>query len=158
MADPAGFEELFRAEYPPVLRVVEAILGERGRSEELTQDAFAEAYARWRRVGGYDRPGAWVRRVAIRRAVRERSRAVVALSPPADEPSSEQHLDIGRALAALPTRQRAAVALHYLVDLPVAEVAQAMGCAPATVKVHLHRARARLAELLDAPEPTRRDA
>jgi DNA-directed RNA polymerase specialized sigma24 family protein len=45
--------------------------------------------------------------------------------------------------------QRAAIALHYLDDLSIKAVAQALGCAPATAKVHLHRARQRLGAILN---------
>lgn len=57
-------------------------------------------------------------------------------------------LDLARAVASLPAQQRAAVALFYLEDLPVEEVAQLLDVSTSTVKQHLHRARARLATLL----------
>jgi hypothetical protein len=44
-----------------------------------------------------------------------------------------------------PRMQRAAIALHYLDDLPVNQVALTIGCAEATARVHLHRGRQRLA-------------
>ncbi len=52
------------------------------------------------------------------------------------------------AVRALPARQAQAIALHYLEDRPVAEIAEILGCAPATVKVHLHRGRRALADTL----------
>jgi len=150
-----GFSALFRAEFPSVLRVVQAIVGDRAVAQEVTQDAFVEALRRWPKVGAHERPGAWVRRVAIRRAVRVRDRRIAEPSP--DEPASGRgdapaDLDLHRAVAALPRAQRAAVALFYLEDRPVAEVAELMGCSAATVKVHLHRARARLAQTLTSIE------
>jgi RNA polymerase sigma-70 factor (ECF subfamily) len=48
----------------------------------------------------------------------------------------------------LPRNQRLAIMLHYVDDLAVTDVASAMGCAEATVRVHLHRGRRRLAELM----------
>ena len=54
-----------------------------------------------------------------------------------------------RALRALPDRQRVAVALHYLADLSVADVAAAMGISEGAVKTHLHRARSQLAVSLE---------
>ncbi|HEX2030555.1 MAG TPA: sigma-70 region 4 domain-containing protein, partial [Actinomycetota bacterium] len=75
-----------------------------------------------------------------------RRRRVAALDPPA--PPSGADLDLARALRQLPAAQRAAVVLHYLEDRPVAEVAALMACSPSTAKVHLHRARKRLAALL----------
>ena len=52
---------------------------------------------------------------------------------------------------ALPKRQAQAIALHYLEDRPVAEVADILDCSPSTAKVHLHKGRVRLAERLRAP-------
>lgn len=52
------------------------------------------------------------------------------------------------ALRSLPDRQAQAVALHYLEDLPVSEIARVLDIAEGTVKVHLHRGRLALAELL----------
>jgi RNA polymerase sigma-70 factor (ECF subfamily) len=149
-----GFSDWFRAEYAPVLRVVEVVVGDRAVAQEVTQDAFVEALRRWRRVRGYDRPGAWVRRVAIRKAMRARQRrASEPVLPAAATVGADQaDPDLLDAVRALPAAQRAAVALFYLEDRPVTEVAELMGCSPSTVKVHLHRARARLADAL-ALEP-----
>ncbi|MCA1695161.1 MAG: hypothetical protein LC749_10765, partial [Actinobacteria bacterium] len=73
-ADWEGFDALFRREYPEIVRTAYGVLGERQAAEDVAQEAFARLYARWPRVGSYDRPGAWVRRVAIRVAVREKGR------------------------------------------------------------------------------------
>lgn len=64
-----SFEDAFRAEYPGIVRVVTPIVGSVADAEAVTQDAFVKAFTRWRRIGGYDRPGAWVQRVAVRDAV-----------------------------------------------------------------------------------------
>ncbi len=68
--------------------------------------------------------------------------------PPPDEP----HDEVWRAVAALPGKQRAAVALHYLEDRPVQEIAQILSCSPATARVHLHRGRRALASTLEGVE------
>lgn len=73
-AELDGYAILFRREYPSILRMSYAIIGDRQAAQEVCQEAFARLYANWARVGGYERPGAWVRRVAIRLAVRQRSR------------------------------------------------------------------------------------
>jgi RNA polymerase sigma-70 factor (ECF subfamily) len=57
-------------------------------------------------------------------------------------------VDVQRSLLRLPARQRAVVVLHYFEDRPVREVAELLGVEEATVKVHLHRARSRLRQLL----------
>jgi RNA polymerase sigma-70 factor (ECF subfamily) len=146
----SAFGWLFRDEYPAIVRTAYLMLGDRSAAEDVAQEAFIRLYARWRRISRYERPGAWVRRVAIRLASRARRRIPPA-QPSADHPAptaAPADLDLQRAILALPANQRAAVVLHYLEDLPVEEVAELMGVAPATARVHLHRARRRLATLL----------
>ena len=101
-----------------------------------------EALRHWRKVQRMESPGGWVRRVAIRDAARSRAdgRFVFSLEVErvrlTDEPASLS-LDVRIALLALPVRQRAAIALHYLDDRPVAEIASLLGCSESTVKTHL---------------------
>lgn len=115
-----------------------------------------KAFVRWGRIRRYDRPGAWVRRVAIRDGVRlaERSRRMVGREPVrhAEPEDAAGRVDLQHALADLPPRQRAALVLHYLADWPTAEVANALGCAESTVRVHLHRGRTALAAALQPEE------
>jgi DNA-directed RNA polymerase specialized sigma24 family protein len=70
-----GFDALFAREFPRVARPIHHVLGDRARAEEVTQDAFLELLRHWSKVAAYDRPDLWVRRVAIRKAQRERHRA-----------------------------------------------------------------------------------
>jgi len=145
------FEWVFRSAYPSVLRTVFVILHDQGRAEEVTQDAFVRLYERWRGPG-IDRPEAWVRKVAVRLAIkqarRNREKRVVTLVDQTGAGDPLPDVDLARAIAWLPTQQRAAVALFYLEDRPVDEVAQLLGVSTSTAKQHLHRARTRLAELL----------
>ncbi len=103
-------------------------------------------------ISHYERPDAWVRRVAIRMAIRadrrERLRPRLERELEATPLPGPVDIDLLRAIHQLPTSQRAAVALFYLEDRPVSEVAQILACAEVTAKVHLHRARKRLADLL----------
>jgi RNA polymerase sigma-70 factor (ECF subfamily) len=149
------FTWFFRAEFPQVARTVFLVLRDAGRAEDIAQEAFLALYARWPRISRYERPDLWVRRVAIRLAVRaagrERMRATrepgspaaVAAAPP--EPADP---DVMAAIRTLSPAQRATVVLFYFEDRPVAEIAQILRSAESTVRVHLTRARARLAELL----------
>ena len=61
--------------------------------------------------------------------------------------------ELGAAVADLTPQQRAVVALHYLDDLPVAEVAAAMSLSEGAVKYHLHQARGRLRATLGPDQP-----
>ena len=146
------FEWVFRSTYPSVLRTTYLILHDRGRAEEVTQDAFLRLCERWRGVHRVELPEAWVRRVAVRAAIRSAQRTRLRSAPPpdAEQPTWDQlpDVDLARAVASLPPQQRAAVALHYLDDLPVEEVAHHLGVSTSTVKQHLFRARSRLAVML----------
>jgi RNA polymerase sigma-70 factor (ECF subfamily) len=155
-----SFEDAFRADYAAVVRVVAPIVGSVADAEGVTQDAFLKALTRWRTVGRYDRPGAWVRRVAIRDAVRfaerHRRRAPAPVEAADEHAGADERLDLLEALRRIPARQRACIVLHHLDGWPAAEVAEALGCSEATVRVHLHRGRTALAAMLraDVKEPS----
>ena len=142
----------FREAYPRVFGTVKVIVRDRGRAEDVTQDAFVQLYANWSRISHYERPEAWVRRVAIRMAVRdakrESARPRLELAGSVTKIEHAPDLDVRRAITALPPVQRATVALFYLEDLPVEDVARILGSSRTAVKVNLHKARARLAEAL----------
>ena len=147
------FDWWFRASYSSVARTVFVVVGDRGRAEEITQDAFVQMLRHWSSVRGYERPDAWVRRVAIRIAVKqakrermrgERERLAVVRTDPTPLPDP----DLAAGVAQLSPMQRAAVVLFYWEDLSVFDIARALGVSESTVKQHLFRARARLAGLL----------
>lgn len=149
-AGSARLEDLYRAEAPNVWR---ALYAYSGGSREIADDALAEAFARAlvhdRRIRN---PLAWVYRVAFRVAaseLRERKREEHVREQLVDAPEASPVID---ALRRLTPMQRAAVVLHYEVDLPVDEVARRLGVASPTVRVHLHRGRKRLRELLGTEE------
>ena len=144
-----AFEMFFLAEHGSVLRTVQLILGDRQAAEDATQEAFYRLLVHWRKVSQYERPGAWVRRVAIRIATRARRfRNVEEIEPSRSETESAGRVDLQRALRALSPAQRTAVVLFYYEDRAVGEVASLMSCSEGAVKTHLHRARKHLAEVL----------
>ena len=146
------FEWVFRSAYHSVLRTVFVILHDLGRAEEVTQDAFLRLYERWQGVVDIDHPEAWVRQVAVRSAIKQAKRnRMMHVVRQVDETAARDRLpdiDLARAVASLPAQQRAAVALFYLEDRSVQEMAHLLGVSTSTAKQHLHRARARLAEVL----------
>src|SRR5437899_13100294 len=108
------FEMFFLAEHGSVLRTVQLILGDRQAAEDATQEAFYRLLVHWRKVSQYERPGAWVRRVAIRIAVRARgSRRRDEIAPARSGVDAGAHVDLHRALHAIGPAQRAAVVLFY---------------------------------------------
>jgi RNA polymerase sigma factor (sigma-70 family) len=153
MAPVGGdFDSLFAAEYAAVLRTVSLICHDAHQAQDITQDAFVELLRHWEKVSRYDRPGAWVRRVAIRRLIKtvrreaRRREAERAFEPPTTlEPAD---IDVLRAVKELPMRQRTAVVLYYYEDRPLDEVAELLDCSASTAAVHVHRARTKLGGLL----------
>ena len=155
MADD-GFAAFYAGSYRRLLGQLFAVTGDLAEAENVLQEAYARAFARWSRVGDYDLPEAWVRRVAINlaamaeRSLRRRARALLRLGPPPLVPElSPDLLDLRDALAALPLAQRQVIVLHHLVGLPVEEVARELRLAPGTVKSRLARGRAAMAGALD---------
>lgn len=146
---PVEFDEVFRDSFPVVVRTVYLVTGDWEVARDLTQDAFVQLLRHWRKLAHYDNPGAWTRRVAIRLAVRDQRRGVaVRASARPEPPDLDGALDLREAILTLPRAQRAAVSLHYLAGLPVADVAATLGCTASTARTHLQRARERLATLL----------
>lgn len=152
-----AFEGLARLERPALVAFAWSLTGSLATAEEVAQEAIAAAWLAWDQVGGYDKPGAWMRRVvANKSATRRRSagREERALTRLAGRRSSntvdlpEPDAVLWRAVRELPERQAQAVALFYLEDLSVAAIAEILDCADSTVKVHLHKARKSLARTL----------
>jgi RNA polymerase sigma-70 factor (sigma-E family) len=139
------FADFYRARGSSLRRTAYVVVGDWYLAEDLTQQAMAKVYARWRRVRTETR-AAYARRAVVneclshlRRRRPEVSTANVpdaAYDPQPDPPST----DLGAALALLPARQRAIVALRFLEDLSVREVAEILGIAEGTVKSQTARA------------------
>lgn len=153
---------IYQASHQRLVVQLYGITGDLQEAQDVVQEAFVRGLSRGGRFASMDNPEAWLRTVAINVArTRWRRRQVLAsllLRQAASEPGAlpgmgENHVALVAALRHLPWPQREVVVLHYLADVPVDEIASSLGLAPGTVKSRLHRARARLAELLDASEP-----
>jgi len=155
--DPAEpFGAFFQREFFSMVALAQAVSGDPAAGEDIAAEAMLRASQRWDRLSGYDRPGAWVRRVTInlasnRRRRRATERRWLARQRPEESTTAGPEFDdvLWAAVASLPTKQRAAIALRYIDDLPVAEIADALGCTTSTATSHLHKARTTLAELLE---------
>jgi RNA polymerase sigma-70 factor, ECF subfamily len=152
----AAFEDFFRREYPAMVALAAAVSRSPHTAEDLAQEAMLRARRHWDRIGAFDKPGTWVRRVTInlslnsRRGVAREARTRLAWwerSEPAEQPQALDP-DLLDALHALSPRQRAAVSLHYLEDRSTSEIADLLGCSESTARVHLHRGRQALAQHL----------
>ncbi len=155
------FAELFRAEYPGLVRELRLILGDQRLAEDVAAEGFVELWRHWETVGGFNRPGAWVRRVALRKAGRarwrRRRRRVVEASFHPMQSADDDNVDLVAALGQLSKAQRTAVVMHHLGGWPTADIAEVLGCADVTVRSHLSRGRHRLAELLEDRNQTEVD-
>ena len=153
--DDAELERIFRSEYARLVQVVSIVLHDGDAATDVVQDAFVQAGRHWPRISGYDDPTQWLRRVAVNRALsvrrgrRRQDAALHRLASPVAATDREPSLDFDAALARLPRGQRAVVALFYVADLPVHEIASVLEIAPGTVKSQLHDARRALAPQLE---------
>ncbi|MFM6852118.1 MAG: RNA polymerase sigma factor [Terrabacter sp.] len=151
-AEEQEYDWYFRACFPPVSRTVFLMVHDRELAQDVTQEALYRMLRHWRTVSHYERPEAWVRRVAIRIAVRElQRRAAGASKERLAQPMTYDELpdpDVARAVADLAPMQRAVVVLFYWEDRPVHEIAEVLAVSDSTVKQHLFRARQRLATML----------
>ena len=150
--DESDYEWYFRAFFTEVARTVFLIIHDRSRAEDLAQEAFVQMLRHWRTVATYERPEAWVRRVAIRLAIHELNREGKRKGKEilAQDKRYDQLPDpyVARAVSELAPMQRAAVVLHYWEDQPVREIARVLRVSESTIKQHLHRARIHLAKRL----------
>ena len=144
-------ERLFHEEAPGIWRALYAFTG---GSREIADDALAEAFARAIANGTpIRRPVPWLYAVSFRIAAaelrRRRTTGEPVEAPTVDAPEVSPVLE---ALRQLSPNQRAAIVLFYEADLPVADVARRLGVSSATARVHLHRGRNHLRELLGNEE------
>jgi RNA polymerase sigma-70 factor (ECF subfamily) len=149
------FDDFFRAEQPKMVALAIALTGVPEVARDLAQDALVKAYRAWPSVRAMDKPGAWLRRITINGALswhRSHGRETAARARMRPEPTSvlpDAESDrFWTAVRSLPERQRAAIALHYLEDMSVVDVATALEVTSGTVKASLFAARATLAAAL----------
>jgi RNA polymerase sigma-70 factor (sigma-E family) len=145
------FDGFYLAHYGETVAMAYGYTADLTESQDIAQEAFSRAWQRWKVISHYEQPVSWVRRVATHLAhsrwrrlkvasaylMRQRTEDLPELSP--------DHVDLVAALRTLPTTQRKAIVLHYLADLPVAQIAEELGVSDGTVKSWLHRGRNALA-------------
>ena len=155
MADDGYVREVYEASYRRLVAQTYAVAGDRVEAEDAVQEAFARAVAAGDRFRRVDNPEAWLRTVALNVLRRRWRRASLfrALTPrlatPADVPGiSEDHVAVVQGLRSLPFQQRETLALFYLGDLSVQEIAATLGVADGTVKSRLTRGRTALAAVM----------
>ena len=158
------FAAFVRAHQRGLLRAAYLVCGDRAQAEDAVQEAFAKLASRWQKVREGN-PDAYVRRVVYhdvvsgwRRWGRRQSPAdpvevgVLMERRGVDDPL-ESWVEGADVRAALPPRQRAVMVLRYYEDLSEAQIAEALGIAPGTVKTLARGALVNLRRLLPGVAP-----
>ena len=148
---PADFAAYVAARGHALLRFAYLVTGDRVECADLVQEALERAWPRWDALVARGSHEAYLRRSIANGAI-SRWRKLRQVVPVAEPSSTETMLaegteDIRAAwelCAKLPPVQRAAVVLRFYEDLSYAEIAEALGCAEATARSHVHRALAAL--------------
>ncbi|MFJ9241561.1 RNA polymerase sigma factor [Streptomyces sp. NPDC101776] len=161
------FEDFFAGAYGRVLAQVIMLCGSREDAEDVTQEAFLEAYRAWDRIAGYELPEAWVYRVAVQRLWKTRRRRRTGQDRLPDVPvpvragpeQSAEAREVLRLLAALPSRQRVTMVLFCLHGWSQKEIAETLRMTRGGVAANVSKARRTLKEALDmaADDTSRHD-
>jgi RNA polymerase sigma-70 factor (ECF subfamily) len=158
--DEVELREFLRERYPRLVGAVALVTGDAASAEDAVQEAIVRAWERTERgeqIVALDR---WVATVAMnlsrsrlrRLRVERLARPKLVAAPPV-QPTPDR-IDVARALADLPRRQREVAVLRYFLDLSIEEIAEQMRTSEGTVKSQLFKARAHLAETLSLVEDT----
>ena len=138
-------DRLYRSERDRLRRLAYLMTGRQHVADEVVHDAFVRLHPRLDRI---DAPPAYLRATVVNLCLEWRRRAALARERaprPAPEWAEPPEIDeTWRLLARLPAEQRAVVVLRFYEDLPLAAIAEVLGCRPATVRTRLHRALAKL--------------
>lgn len=151
-----SFDEFYERDYARLVAGVGFVTGDLDLARDAVDEACARAWERLRRGADIDALGAWVRTVAMnyargrfrRAAIDRRARQRLGVREQDDGAAADTRLDVHRALATLPRRQREVCVCFYFLDCSVAETAATLGTSEGNVKSSLHRARQALAQLI----------
>lgn len=160
------YDELIRPVEAQMMRAVWRIAQNADDADDAFQDATATIWAKIARVRAHRNPQALILRICINAAcdlVRKKSRRACRETPlteahvvadssfdgTASLRAKEQRDMVARAIARLPERQAAAVTMRILLERPYSEIADALGCAEATARVHVSNGLQRLRSALD---------
>lgn len=137
-----AFEDFYELEFKCIFTAALAFCGRRDLALDATQEAFGRAFARWKRLSKEPWVVSWVMTTAFNYCRRHTRSAKLILGRRAPDPGpTEDRVDMVAALRTLAPRQRTAVLLFYIGDLPVRAVADSMGISEGAVKAHLSKAR-----------------
>lgn len=150
---------LFRRHWAATWKAAYAVLGDRSLADDVAQEAFVRTLRALDRVDAERPLVAWLRRVAVNRAIDElRRRSALVLTDaelpdaPDSGPAPARNGDLVAAVLALPPARRAVVVLHYWLDYTAEEIAEALGIPVGTVGSRLSRSLTELRVALEASD------
>jgi RNA polymerase sigma-70 factor (sigma-E family) len=145
VAIPRDFAAFYGQAWPGAVRLAGLLTQDMRVAEDLAQEAFTRIFPKWSRV---ENPNAYLRAAVVNacrswqsRRHTERTKLLLVATASTTEFAFDVLAD---AVAVLPYRQRAALVLRYYAGLNEAEIADALGCRPGTVKSLTSRALAAL--------------
>jgi RNA polymerase sigma factor (sigma-70 family) len=148
MEPTVAFEDWYRREHGRLAASLVVVAGDLDAAIDATDEAFARALDRWSSVSTMESPTGWTYKVALNVLRRRKRRShlerrVVHEVRSGGDLALPDH-ELWEAVGRLPRRQRSAIVLRYVADLPEADIAAAMGVARGTVAATLAAARRRL--------------
>jgi RNA polymerase sigma-70 factor (sigma-E family) len=155
--DDSDFESWTRMHWHQLLGIARVVTGDPALAQDVLQDCLLDVYQRWDRISGDgSHPLAYAARIMRSKAANHRRTAwgrrvhvtddAAILDGRSGDQSGSVHdrIIVARALRELSPRQRKVVAMHYLLDMSVAEIARELGQPTGSVTSDLTRARQRL--------------
>jgi len=151
VVEPLVFEEFYEGTHPRLFIALCLVTGNRHDAEEIMQDAFIRVFERWDRVATLDDPEAYLYTAAMnvfrnryRRARMAVQRSLSTRLDADDLAAVEARDEVVRLLKGLAPRERAAIVLTQILDLPTEEAGRMLGIKASTIRVLTMRARAHL--------------
>lgn len=165
LGDPAAeFDAVFADQKQRLWSIAYGVLRDRDEAHDAVQETMVKAWRSWHQLREPDKRAAWLTTICLRHCFRRRGSlgrtqpvpidddaSVVPFGPPGAAPSvgrRPRDLDLDRAYAKLPPKQRAAVLLHYHLGYTIEQCGELMGCRSGTVRTHVQRALASLRQEL----------
>jgi len=154
----ASIESLFHTHYPHVVYTAFGLVGDWDLAEQLAQEAYLRLWRRWRLLADPQAAPSYLQRIVVnlsretirRRIIERRALKVRSMErPPATGPDLAAHLELRRAIAALPARKRECIVMRYLLGLSEAETASLLEVSVGTIKSQTHKGLRQLRALLD---------
>lgn len=158
-ASKLEFDDFYRKHSRSLMSFACILTKNEKEAEDLTQDVFADVHRQWHKVQQCENPRAWVRKIMTNKSTSRIRRNIVeqkAMTKIAARPLRAvnetviESPEIRSAVKSLPTRQAQAIVLKYWEDRTVEEIAEILDCGSETVKTHLRRGRAAMAQSLHA--------